>query len=190
MAKVKNILGQKFGKLTVISLCEDRGNSGQIMYNCVCDCGNSHRTSGHSIRSGRSKSCGCNRLNYIPKTFNKDRKEQILIQLYKSTIEKRSKSKGWDVCIDFNVFKKLSLSNCFYCGINPISKIDDRKKDNNKTKISDEYIYVNGIDRMDSDLGYTVENSVSCCKYCNTAKNNMRIDDFKKWIRRVYEYNF
>ena len=30
---------------------------------CKCDCGNSHITSGESIRSGKSKSCGCNRKN-------------------------------------------------------------------------------------------------------------------------------
>ena len=39
MAKIINIIGQKFGKLTVINMRSDRGNSNQIMYDCKCDCG-------------------------------------------------------------------------------------------------------------------------------------------------------
>ena len=46
------------------------------------------------------------------------------------------------------------------------------------------------IDRVDSDRGYTKENSVTCCKYCNFAKHTMSEDDFYKWIRKVYEFNF
>ena len=33
------------------------------------------------------------------------------------------------------------------------------------------------------------ENGVACCKYCNTAKNTMSVDEFLKWIGRVYEFN-
>ena len=51
-------------------------------------------------------------------------------------------------------------------------------------------IRVNGIDRIDSNIGYTKENSVSCCKFCNTAKSTMSRDEFLKWIKKVYEYNF
>ena len=58
MGKVIDIIGKKFGKLTVLDIHSERGNRGQIRYECKCDCGNSHITSGESIRSGKSKSCG------------------------------------------------------------------------------------------------------------------------------------
>ena len=190
MANVINIIGKKFGKLLVLTQLEERGKSGQIYYECKCDCGNIHKTSGHSIRSGRSKSCGCSKKEYIPKTYNLDREEQILIQLYKSTVEKRAKNKNWNNIIDFDFFKILSYSNCFYCGTKPIMKVCDRKKNKEKTKISETKIMVNGIDRKDSSIGYTKHNSVSCCKHCNTAKNDMNIEDFKNWIKKIYEYNF
>ena len=56
-------------------------------------------------------------------------------------------------------------------------------------RLSDYVLKCNGIDRIDSSKGYTVENSVACCKYCNTAKNTMSVDEFLKWIGRVYEFN-
>ena len=59
------------------------GNRGQIRYECKCDCGNSHIASGESIRSWKSKSCGCNRKN--PPNKENNRKIAIWKQLYKST---------------------------------------------------------------------------------------------------------
>lgn len=40
------------------------------------------------------------------------------------------------------------------------------------------YFY-NGIDRKDNDIGYVIENCVSCCDECNKAKRNML---YEKWI--------
>lgn len=51
------------------------------------------------------------------------------------------------------------------------------------------YIY-NGIDRVNSDLGYSVKNCVTCCKDCNTAKMNMSIKDFLSMIERIYKKHF
>ena len=53
--KIKNIIGKRFGKLLVTKMLSERGKSNQIMYQCICDCGNKHITSGDSLRSGKSK---------------------------------------------------------------------------------------------------------------------------------------
>ena len=67
----------------------------------------------------------------------------------------------------------------------------DRTNETKGTKLlSDTIVCVNGIDRVDSSKGYVEDNVVSCCKYCNTAKNTMSRDEFFKWIKRVYEYNY
>ena len=39
MPKIKEIIGHKFGKLTVLNTSETRGNRGQIRYDCICVCG-------------------------------------------------------------------------------------------------------------------------------------------------------
>lgn len=184
MPKVVNIIGQKFGRLLVIKEFSERTPNGHKKYVCNCDCGNTHITSGESIRKGSSKSCGCLRREYKSSNYNENRKQQILKDLYHSTVVKRCKSKGWVDFLDFSLFENIVQSNCKYCGVEPISKIEDRSNKNNG------YLMVNGVDRIDSDLGYTRENSVPCCKICNSAKNNMSVNDFKEWVRKVYNHLF
>lgn len=53
----KDINGQKFGMLTVISFAEIR--RGKAFWNCKCKCGNTSIVAGDKLRSGRTKSCGC-----------------------------------------------------------------------------------------------------------------------------------
>jgi hypothetical protein len=46
-----------------------------------------------------------------------------------------------------------------------------------------------GIDRRNNLEGYTLSNSVPCCKQCNSAKNNYTVEDFLLWVGRVYKKN-
>ncbi len=186
MGKIIDIIGNKFGKLTVLSIHSERGNRGQIRYKCRCDCGNIHITSGESIRSGKSKSCGCNRKN--PPNKENNRKIAIWKQLYKSTIEKRNKKKNITTTdIKLDEFILLSKSNCFYCGSEPLNKSIDRHR---ATNIERCIIAYNGLDRIDSNLGYFKDNVVPCCKHCNTAKNTMTQNEFLNWVKKIYEHNF
>lgn len=53
-----NLLGQRFGRLLVVS----RGTKdahGNILWNCLCDCGVNYVVSGASLRRGATQSCGC-----------------------------------------------------------------------------------------------------------------------------------
>lgn len=53
-----DLTGQKFGKLTALSLAE-RSKSGNIRWLCQCDCGKMVVVHGSSLRKGSTKSCGC-----------------------------------------------------------------------------------------------------------------------------------
>ena len=181
----KDLTNKKFGKLLVLKKSKERGNSGQIKWECLCDCGNKHITSGESIRSGKSKSCGCNRLT--PPNKNKDRVEALMTHLFNCTVIKRNKKFGIKNDISYELFKKLSLSNCFYCGSEPKNKYKDIRQGR---KISDTELFYNGLDRIDSSKGYTKENVVSSCFLCNRAKMDMNQKDFYNHIRKMYEYNF
>ncbi len=57
-AHVKNIAGQKFGRLTVISYAgiDSRGYS---VWKCECDCGTLRDFTSHSLKKGHTRSCGC-----------------------------------------------------------------------------------------------------------------------------------
>lgn len=57
-----NLLGQKFGNLTVIEEAPNYSTvSGKeiTQWKCKCDCGNVLFVKSHSLKSGRTKSCGC-----------------------------------------------------------------------------------------------------------------------------------
>ena len=56
------MIGQKFGRLTVIEELPERNKHGKIVYKCICDCGNVVNADGHLLRNGTIKSCGCLRL--------------------------------------------------------------------------------------------------------------------------------
>lgn len=58
----KNLIGQKFGKLTVIERSNNyvspKGQS-QVMYICKCDCGKEVEVASSSLQQGFTNSCGC-----------------------------------------------------------------------------------------------------------------------------------
>lgn len=61
-AKLIDLTGKKFGRLTVIDRSEnDYIYKGKIYprWNCICDCGNIVEVMGDELRSGNTKSCGC-----------------------------------------------------------------------------------------------------------------------------------
>lgn len=64
MAKLIDLTGKTFGKLTVIERGEDQINpSGRkrVRWLCQCECGNTVLVAGESLRAGQSNSCGCGR---------------------------------------------------------------------------------------------------------------------------------
>jgi len=56
--KIKDLRGQTFGHLTVISLTEERMGS-NVVWECECICGERTKVSSEHLRIGRLKSCGC-----------------------------------------------------------------------------------------------------------------------------------
>lgn len=190
MGKLKNIIGNKYGRLTVIKMLDEKGNRGQLKYLCKCDCGKSHIVTGESLRSGKSKSCGCLKKDFIEKNKfkrNMDR-ENAMLKIQYSHIKRRNISKGFIDILSFDDFCRLSRMKCYYCDAEYSRVIEDRYCEmKEKGKISDTILKINGLDRVDSSKGYAIDNVVPCCVTCNTAKNKMTQKEFKEWIKAVYE---
>lgn len=53
-----NLIGQVFGKWTVLNKSEKRSSNGSIYWHCQCECGNEKDVLSQSLRNGRSLSCG------------------------------------------------------------------------------------------------------------------------------------
>lgn len=59
MGVIKDLTGQRFGRLTAKSLSSVRTASNAAMWNCVCDCGKKARVRSASLTTGNTTSCGC-----------------------------------------------------------------------------------------------------------------------------------
>ena len=57
MTRIVDLVGQRFGRLTVL----DRADTGgcRVRWSCVCSCGISVIVQGNHLRSGATTSCGC-----------------------------------------------------------------------------------------------------------------------------------
>ena len=71
--KIKNIVGMKYGNLTVLNITHKNKN-GAYCWNCVCDCGTKLNVSGLALRSGNTKSCGCLQKEIVRNIGIKNRK--------------------------------------------------------------------------------------------------------------------
>ncbi len=57
--KMIEMSGERFGLLTVCDRANKSDSSGNVYWNCVCECGKEIVVSGCHLRSGHTKSCGC-----------------------------------------------------------------------------------------------------------------------------------
>ena len=94
---------------------------------------------------------------------------------YKRSAKIRNLS--WE--LDRDEFFDLTSRNCYYCGSHPITVHKVSKSFNGD-------FICNGIDRLDSKLGYVRGNCVPCCKHCNYAKRSLSYDEFIELVRRIY----
>ena len=59
--RIKDISQQRFGLLIALEPTAERTNNKDVIWKCICDCGNVCKVSGHDLRTGNTKSCGCQR---------------------------------------------------------------------------------------------------------------------------------
>ena len=181
-----DLTGKRFGRLLVLERLPHTEKL--YKYKCLCDCGNIIEAKAVNLKSGKVKSCGCLKHEFAVNRIE-NREDAILRREY-SNLKKRDRkfSETGDV-IDYETFVSIVKSPCYFCGDTGSKHIKARLWSRNGEYVcSNEVIDVNGVDSLDSSLGYIEGNCVSCCKTCNYAKNTMSIEQFKEWIERVYNY--
>ena len=194
MAAFKNRTGEVYGRLTAISHA-GKDHRNKHLWLCKCSCGKEKIVVSDNLSSGKSKSCGCLYAENLSRKGNQygiyEDREKALLKVQYSHLSRRNKKMGYEGTIDFELFCTLSKSPCKYCGISHSKEIEDRLNESKKQKrLSDHILTCNGIDRVDSKKGYTNDNSVPCCKFCNFAKHTMSEKDFYVWIKKVYDNLF
>lgn len=63
--QVKDITGQKYGRLTVLRFSHVDRRTRLAMWHCRCDCGSVSVVAGKSLRAGEVRSCGCLRIDRL-----------------------------------------------------------------------------------------------------------------------------
>lgn len=87
-------------------------------------------------------------------------------EYYTRAVKKINKS--FEITMDD--YLKIIAEKCYICGKE--SKGEHR----------------NGIDRIDNDKGYTLDNVKPCCGECNYSKNDFKLQDYLNKSKEIYEY--
>lgn len=169
--------GQRFRRL-IVQKRIGTNKIGSVVWECLCDCGKTKNVPTNELRANRVGSCGC--LLTVP--------EPAFSGLF-SAYKGQAKSRGITWELTEEQFKYLVQSPCHYTG-RPPSNVYTSASSRGRNKRGlpfvekDTYIY-NGIDRLDSNKGYTVENCVPSCKDANLAKQSLSHDEFISLCKEV-----
>ncbi len=185
----EDLSNKKFGRLTPVRVNDTISGKNdrrwRIFWVCRCDCGKETTVLALNLKSNHTQSCGCfqkenarkackNRfsLPFLSAPTNK------VFTRYKSS----AKNKGIEFSISLDDFKNITKNKCFYCGIQPQNKEKHRTTEPIEKNI---FVY-NGMDRIDSNKGYSIENIAPCCRQCNSAKSSLSLTNFYNWVNIIY----
>jgi hypothetical protein len=175
---IKDLTGQRFGRLIALENVGFTKNRNAI-WKCICDCGKTKDIVSGNLKAGTTTSCGCFRLE-VSGTYNRLPDGESAFNILYDAYKKKAFERNYCFELTKDQFRELTKGNCYYCGVEPKQK----KKTNKKTG----YYIFNGIDRANNSLGYTIENSVSCCYVCNRMKMEFSNEEFLNHIERIYKH--
>lgn len=180
--KTSELIGKRFGKLTVVSFSHLKTfpyGKRSPYFNVICDCGVNKQIQRNNLFNEKMKtiSCGCHKRELTRIRHSKTRTIENTIKNFYTIYKREEKKsiKGFDLTIED--FQNLVSQNCHYCKSEP-----PIRECASKIGVP---ILCNGIDRVNSDLGYILENCVLCCSTCNYMKHILKVQNFKDHIAKI-----
>jgi len=115
--------------------------------------------------------------------------ESSYFGLYKHTMT-NAIDRGYKFELQFEDFKVLVNLPCHYCGSEgrQYSRYASGGPRRHPETIKNSYIRINGLDRVNNDLGYSKENCVASCTRCNFAKHTSTHAEFTQWIQQLIKH--
>ena len=166
----EGVLGFENKLLKVIEFSHFANRMSHWKIQCKCD-NSIHTISWKRLRESNFK------LNICP---DMDKKNNSAFNSLYLTYKQKAKERNLDFKLNKNEFKILTSNVCKYCNLEP-------KQIYKQTAGTGGIYTYNGIDRVNNNIGYILENCVSCCMVCNHSKHTMSKDDFYNWIEKVYK---
>ena len=150
MSKKENLIGQKFGRLTVIDFAEPYvwKNKNFSQFKCMCDCGNEIVIRASKLKNGHTKSCGC---------FHK---EQLSKRNKKHGLSDSTEYKTWSHIRD-RCYNKNNKDYRYYGGrgIKACDRwLGEKGFENFLADMGKKPSPKHSIDRIDNNRDYTPEN--------------------------------
>ena len=179
----KDLTNVRFGKLLVLTRTKNTKGY-KVFWDCKCDCGNLCSIWGNKLNRGETRTCGCRMTGYKTNRRNFIKNREYL------RLKRRHKYKNFNVndFFTYEEYQEKALMKCYYCGSAGSPKKDNRSTCVNKDRISKDVLILSGIDRIDSSLGYTKDNTVPCCHVCNSLKRDFELSSFYKIIKERFAH--
>jgi len=187
----KDETGKIYGRLTVVCFA-GHDPQGLALWSCNCECGaKNHIIRGSSLRRARrpSRSCGCQIGPSVAARSRKAPGESGFTKYITCNLKKGAKERKLPCLLTREEIRQITQRPCHYCGALPaaISRASNGHLSEEGRKRS-AFVY-NGIDRVDSTKGYTLENCVAACKLCNRFKSSLPIEDFLEQVTKIYNHS-
>lgn len=143
MGKLVDLIGEKFGMLTVVSRHSTASN-GDVLWLCKCECGGETVTRRNSLKNGQSKSCGCLKISLLKQSKTHGLSRDPMYRVWASMIQRCKNPKS----SHFSSYGGRGITVC-----DRWLEFDNFFKDMGN-RPSHEY----SIDRIDNDSGYHPDN--------------------------------
>lgn len=182
MFKAIDKSGLQYGRLLAVSDTGNVNRSGEHMWYCKCECGNTTIVKSSSLNSRGTKSCGC-LTREVGKRVGKESRnwsgfEDISGSQYRRIVEGAVK-RSIDFTITIEDLWDVYISQgkkCIYTG---------RYLMFDAPGYSNRYSGNLSVDRIDSSKGYSKDNIQIVFKKINSMKNDMREDEFLNLCREI-----
>lgn len=177
MVAVDIAAGKRFGMWTVLDGDKGRsaGTKKRITIPCICDCGSERMVIKENLVRGGSTNCGCVRGDVTSRKNRKRTPRLAAAHYHYYSYVINSRTRGNEIGINEKRFHEIASFRCHYCGSEPKEHTIKVRG----SRVGSGY-FANGLDRIDSNMGYEINNVVPCCFVCNRMKSNFSYEDFIK----------
>lgn len=171
MGRLKDLTGQRFGKLVVLHLSDHKSNAGKTLFDCLCDCGKVKTISSTHLVSGHTTSCGCYLGEWCVKTkTTHGMKHTKIYGVYHNMMRRCNEVTN----VAYRLYGARGIAVCEEWAIDPVAFFT-------WAKISG---YIEGLtlDRIDNNGPYSPENCrwVTQKEQSRNTRQNVNVSMFGK----------
>jgi len=186
MPPSQDVTGKRFGKLTALHKEYKHPTQGTWFWKCKCDCGNTTVVRLSKLNNGWTKSCGCahgDASQRASEKWHEERDQDPYLTHKVHSVKHNARTGGRELSLSPKQICALVTSPCFYCESLEIEEGLVRRFKGKKSWIKP----TNGVDRIDSEGGYTLDNVRPCCANCNYAKRRLTDEEFYSHIDKLHK---